>query len=274
MSTKLLSDTNIKTVATAAKKYTDKKAPRYLTCSTTASTGSKTITIASDSTFKLVSGMIFVVKFTYGNTHTTPTLNINSTGAKSIYRDSSSAYSLDIAANEVVTFLYDGTYYRVIDIPNASLNRAGKVRLSNILTSTSTAMALTAAQGKVLNDKIPAVETGTCTLYLSGHSSYTSTCNYVKIGKIVVLYGDFPYAADVTSQNLLGIPFTPSDMYFGISGTTIYGSKVIPSRMIMLTANSKLFIRSYSPSDTTEAANYISDEWRKQSFSIVYCTTS
>ena len=46
-------------------------------------------------------------------------------------------------------------------LPTASTSAAGIVQLNNTLTSTSTTQALTAAQGKVLNDKIDAIPTST-----------------------------------------------------------------------------------------------------------------
>lgn len=61
----------------------------YYTCSTAASTAAKTIT--TDSTNKwtsadLFEGLTIFVKFTNNNTSTNPTLNIDSIGAKPIYK--------------------------------------------------------------------------------------------------------------------------------------------------------------------------------------------
>ena len=153
-----LTSTSTTQALTAAQgKALNDKMVKYGTCSTVASTAAKTVTISG---FSLVSGALAVVKFTSGNTASSPTLNINSTGARRIYRDGDDSDSLDLASGEVVLLAYDGTYYRVVDIPDASTTRAGKVQLNNTLTSTSTTQALTAAQGKALKDMI-------CLLYTS-----------------------------------------------------------------------------------------------------------
>ena len=195
---------------------------KYGTCSTVASTVAKTVTISG---FSLVSGALVVVKFSNGNSASSPTLNINSTGAKRIYRDGSSSDSLDLVSGEVVMLAYDGTYYRVIDIPDASTTRAGKVRLNNALTSTSTTEALTAAQGKALNDKISDIDfqTGSWTPVIKAGTAYTltgsGTGRYVKIGPMVQIWGYFTPTStqrytSSASVVLEGLPFNASSLYF------------------------------------------------------------
>lgn len=95
----------------------------YATCSTSASTSAKTV--VTNGTFNLVQGARVEVKFTYANTARSPTLNVNSTGAKAIY---AGAASSDIfwEANETITFVYDGTYWRAVNRkPCAKYNSAG-----------------------------------------------------------------------------------------------------------------------------------------------------
>lgn len=87
----------------------------YGTCSTTASTSAKVVTCAD---YALVNGAIIAVLFTTANTAATPTLNINSTGAKSIYVGTSTPNSttnvLKWNSNTLLYFIYDGTYYRFL----------------------------------------------------------------------------------------------------------------------------------------------------------------
>lgn len=86
---------------------------QYGTCSTAASTVAKTVACAG---FELYTGATISVKFTYANTAVKPTLNVNGTGAKTIYAYGdtlSSTSSYNWPANAVVAFVYDGTYWRM-----------------------------------------------------------------------------------------------------------------------------------------------------------------
>lgn len=257
-----LTSTSTTQALTAAQgKALNDKVVKYGTCSTTASTAAKTATISG---FSLVSGALVVVRFTYGNTASSPTLNISSTGAKSIYRDGSSSDSLDLASGEAVLLVYDGTYYRVVDIPDASTTRAGKVQLNNTLTSTSTTQALTAAQGKALNDKIPdiEVESGNCTLR-TNTGSKTSACKYYKVGKMVTVYGSLPNY-DGSSTYVSGLPFTPAEEASTITGT---GTQATEYYILYAVTNGRLFMR-----DAAVHAFYIEDQWKGQSFTLTYIT--
>lgn len=80
------------------------------TCSTGASTVAKTVTVSGSTAFALAEGVTIRVRFTSSNTASTPTLNVNSTGAKNIVLfGSTSAVSNATAswyANSVVTLTY------------------------------------------------------------------------------------------------------------------------------------------------------------------------
>lgn len=87
----------------------------YGTCSTAAATAEKAITISADQNFSLRVGTVIGVKFTVSNTASNVKLNVNSTGAKSIWYNTA-AYtgaSTDVCgyANRVYYYLYDGTYW-------------------------------------------------------------------------------------------------------------------------------------------------------------------
>lgn len=92
---------------------------QFATCSTAAGTQAKAATIVpSDTGWELYTGATITVKFTADNTHATPTLNVNSTGAKSI-RDHTGAALTEEAykwkAGDALAFTYDGTYWRMQD---------------------------------------------------------------------------------------------------------------------------------------------------------------
>ena len=87
----------------------------YATSSSSASTKAKTATVQEPSGFELKEGVVVSVKFTNANTASSPTLNVDGTGAKPIRTlGTSSAYW---AAGQTVLFVYDGTYWQVASAP-------------------------------------------------------------------------------------------------------------------------------------------------------------
>lgn len=84
----------------------------YGVCSTAAGTAAKTVTIDFSGTLTLFTGLAVRVKFTYANTASNPTLNVNGTGAKSIMSFGTTNVPTDAwSAGEVVSMTYDGTYW-------------------------------------------------------------------------------------------------------------------------------------------------------------------
>lgn len=83
----------------------------YCTCSTSAATVAKT---ASLSGFVLATGAHVDVKFTVTNTASNPTLNINSTGAKSIYYKGAAIGACFLQANKTYHFVYNGSQYELV----------------------------------------------------------------------------------------------------------------------------------------------------------------
>lgn len=96
-------------------------APKYAVCSSSSSTVAKTASIVN---FKLTFGTTVKIKFSYANSATSPTLNISSTGAKSIvYYVGSTVKTLTAsdtwAAGETVEFVYNGSYWVIISSDQA-----------------------------------------------------------------------------------------------------------------------------------------------------------
>ena len=125
----------------------------YCTCATAAATAAKVAYVQGDSaaTFTLITGITIHVKFTYANTASNPTLNVNGTGAKSIKRYGTTAAgtssSSSWAANAVVSLTYDGTYWMMnydanSTYSNASLGQGYATQSNNTTTATT---AITAA---------------------------------------------------------------------------------------------------------------------------------
>jgi phage gp45-like len=87
----------------------------YGTCDTAAGTAAKVITIQGNDNWALTTGSIVVVKFTNTNSASNVTLNVNGTGAKSIwYNNAAYTSSSNIVcgyAKRYTTYMYDGTYW-------------------------------------------------------------------------------------------------------------------------------------------------------------------
>ncbi len=88
-------------------------------CTVSAATTEKTVTLDDTTGFSLAAGVMVVVRFTYGNSATTPTLNVNSTGAKNIvisngvtsYMSGGGTTFNTWGARETILFTYTGSYW-------------------------------------------------------------------------------------------------------------------------------------------------------------------
>lgn len=127
------------------------------TCSTAAGTAAKTVTLGN---FELNSHAQIRVKFTYANTASSPTLNVNSTGAQPIKRHGSSLTSgLYWKAGDVVDFYYDGTGWHMVGVTEV----IGDLTASRALISDSS--------GQVAVSSVTSTELG----YLDGVTSGIQT---------------------------------------------------------------------------------------------------
>lgn len=110
----------------------------YGTCSTAAPNVNKTVTCPQFTSSDFVAGTTLKVKFTYSNTHTGPYITIGGS-AKRIYRyGTTDLVSSMWHPNQVVEFVYDGTYWLMVNPGPATTTYEGVVKLNDSLTSTST----------------------------------------------------------------------------------------------------------------------------------------
>lgn len=106
----------------------------YGTCSTAAATQAKVVSLTG---FNLVTGARAMIKFTVTNTASSPTLNVNDTGAKSImYRGAAISAGI-LAAKRVYEFVYDGTNFELVGDLDTNTNTDTKV--TNTLATTTKA---------------------------------------------------------------------------------------------------------------------------------------
>jgi len=98
-------------------------------CTVSAATTEKTVTLDDTTGFSLAAGVMVVVRFTYGNSATTPTLNVNSTGAKNIvissgvtsYMPGGGTTFNTWGARETILFTYTGSSGYWTHIPSGYL---------------------------------------------------------------------------------------------------------------------------------------------------------
>lgn len=81
-------------------------------CSTAAATAAKTVSIPG---FKLVNGAKINVLFSNSHTASSITLNVNSTGAKSIRMDGKAVSGRGISSSKVYQFVYYNNYYYILN---------------------------------------------------------------------------------------------------------------------------------------------------------------
>lgn len=151
----------------------------YGTCSTAAATAAKTVSLTG---FTLATGAIVTVKFTVTNTATSPTLNVNGTGAKAIQYRGAAISAGYLAANRVYTFIYDGTNYQLIGDINTDTNTtystgtATTAGITKLYTGTGSATDGTMTQ-KAITDALGGKASSSHTHNYAGSSSVGGAAN-------------------------------------------------------------------------------------------------
>lgn len=225
---------------------------RFGTCSTAAGTAAKTVNITTG-TFALEAGARVTVKFTNANTANTPTLNVNSKGAKNIFHKGAQITSGGNKAllAGTVDFVYDGTQWHLIgnyiDTTNAgtitgikmngaSKGTSGVVDLGTVITAhqdisgklntnlkgAANGLAELDANGKVPSSQLPSYVDDV--LEYNGQSAFPATG---ETGKIYVdtatnktyRWGGSSYV-EISSSLALGE--TSSTAYRGDRGKIAY----------------------------------------------------
>ena len=113
-------------------------------CETAGNDANKIITLSNTDGWELVEGTIIGVKFKNTNTATDVTLNVNNSGAKSIYVNTSvlTSSSTDYCgyANKIIYYMYDGQYWVWLSMSVTD----GNTYTTALSTSSSSAIAKTA----------------------------------------------------------------------------------------------------------------------------------
>lgn len=149
--TAIMGDVTINGTLTPADIDYDFERPYFGTCATDAATAAKVVECSG---FVLRKGALIAVQFTNANTGASPSMNVNGTGAKAICGISGTYISTNMwVANQVVHFVYNGTWWIALNCLPANTSRYGITKLSSSVTSTSTALAANAYAVKLAYDR-------------------------------------------------------------------------------------------------------------------------
>ena len=187
-----------------------------LTCSTNANIAAKTVLLKD---YELKDGNVVYIKFANDNTAESPTLNINSTGAKSIKYRGTAVDSTYIKSNRIYQMFYTNDAYEIV----GDMSEAAK---DNTPTATTTTPGLLAPSDKEKIDKIT-------------DSSILSDADRTKIDSIPVGGLTIDNAISNTSENPVQNKIIKAelDKYLPLTGGTVTGNLTVNGKIIA-TANS------------------------------------
>ena len=116
----------------------------YGTCDTAGTTQRKDVTCAGFTSAELVAGTILFVRFTYGQTYNGyPRMKVGSAGIVTIkYAGELNAGQYEWGDGEIVCFLYDGSFWVIVDGGKAGQWGYGAVRFAPYNTSKASTMAV------------------------------------------------------------------------------------------------------------------------------------
>ena len=142
----------------------------YGTSSDTATTQARTATIAS---FLLLKNMPVTVRFTTAVNVSGATLNISSTGAKPLYIQGAAMQPGIIKKDDVVTMIYDGTNWNIVEILSVSTSQSDLVVDMGLPSGRLWAIAnidMTTQSGFAEVDGVPSPYKYECTFFSWGNT--------------------------------------------------------------------------------------------------------
>ena len=206
-----------------------KRKASWATCSTGASAQAKT---ASCSNFQLYSGVLISVLFQNTNTHATPTLNVNSTGAKFIRSQTGQALSegeYKWPAGCVRTFVYDGTYWRFSDdgtIARVTQAEASiSINADNIASKVSTTDYTGSTVASLINQSADSVKIQANHIIIDGTATFnaiksSADATYDAIGAAATAKTEAISAANSATDSKLENYSTTQEMNSAISAVS------------------------------------------------------
>lgn len=251
----------------------------YGTCSTAASTAAKVVACKD---FKLAEGRRIAVKFSNYNTASSPTLNVNGTGAKSIksYGTTNDTLVYRWRAGEVVDFVYDGTNWLLRMPAVASGNYYGTVRATTLNGAENTdpsfyAPTTSGNAGQILTSNGP----GEVPYWVSPSAySLPLAADGVR-GGVQTGYSTNGrnYAVQLLNEKMfVNVPWTDTNTTYQIATESIAGlvkpiSVIEKPTLQSVTTTSN---RYYSVQMSSDGSMFVNVPWTDTSYSLPLATSS
>lgn len=241
----------------------------YGACSTAAATKAKTVTLSG---FTLVTGAIVGVKFSYDNTAAAPTLNVNSTGAKSIYYKGEAIAAGLLKASYVYLFQYNGTQYELLN----PVAQSGGGFYPAIVVTAPTGSTVTATDGETSlvgtevsgkwTFQIPSYGVWNITATLNGQTATTSvSVTEVKQYTVTLTY----FAATIAVTYPSGSTCTCSN-----GTTTLTAPNTTGSYTFTVPSAGTWTVKSTNGTDTAQQAVSITANGQSTSVTLSYKPTA
>ena len=218
--------------------------PYFGVCETAAATQTKVVTCDE---FRLEKGALLAVQFTYANTASSPSMNVNGTGEIAICGTNGYYVNANMwTANQMVHFVYNGTWWIALNCLPATTARYGITKLSSSVTSTSASLAATPYAVKLAYDRSSWTSISLTNALAIAYGGTGAKTAAAARGSITFNYGNYNFYV------IIGRP----------SSTASRASLVVPKIMLTTSAvsfqiadesNYKSFNLSYSGSLVTLA---------------------
>lgn len=207
----------------------------YGVCSTAADTAAKTVTIDN---FTLETGAMVIVKFTNANSVASPTLNVNSTGAKPICRYGTTAASTGTTttgwiAGAVQIFVYDGTswvrdFWENTTYSNVSLGQgyATCTTAAATVAKVGTLSSYSLATGGIVSVKFTYDVPANATLNINSKGAKNIYYRGAKITAGVIKAGDVATFIYSSQYHLIAIDRWQEDVKNSITGLSVSGTTI------------------------------------------------
>ena len=207
----------------------------YGVCETAGDTVAKTVTVDN---FSLEEGAVVIVKFTNANSVASPTLNVNGTGAKPIYRYGTTTTSTGTTttgwvAGAVQMLTYDGTgwirdYWNNTTYSNASLGH-GYATCSTAAETTAKVATLSSyklATGGFVSVRFTYGVPANSTLNINSTGAKAIYYRNAKITDGVIKAGDIATFVYSTYYRLISIDRWQEDAEAAITGLSVSGKTI------------------------------------------------
>ena len=214
-------------LGTVATTDTNNRRSFFGTCATAAATAEKVVTLADTTGWELVAGVIIGVKFTYTNTASNVKLNVNSTGAKSIWWDhavyTGNNNGITGYADRIIYYMYDGTNWVFINhsqnfannydtydrtyLSNNGYKAKSAIVSQNIIVAGTDGLYFHLKTGNTFDITYPILfANSACAANVTNNSAYTIIPFTVTTTQSITLTA---YKAVYIKGHLVGTTFTP-----------------------------------------------------------------